>query len=103
MKLKKFFIAIGVLGLVFFILTGVFYPLMPGVIASHWNVKDEADGTISRFWGVFLFPKMSLGMAAILLVVPKIDPLKANIQKFHCYSYMLFRKFGQTLQSPVGR
>jgi len=71
-------------------------------MASHWNTKGGVDGTISRFRGVFLFPIMSLGMAAILLVVPKIDLLKANIRKVKSYSYMLFGKFGQTPQSPVG-
>jgi uncharacterized membrane protein len=87
MRLNKFFIAIGALVLVFFILAGVLYPLIPEVMASHWNAKGEADGTISRFWGLFLFPLISLGMAAILLVIPKIDPLKANMQRFKNYYY----------------
>jgi uncharacterized membrane protein len=87
MKINKFLIAIGALVLVFFILAGIFYPLMPEVMASHWNAKGEADGTISKFWGLFLFPLISLGIAAILLVIPKIDPLKANIQKFKSYYY----------------
>ena len=103
MKLKEFLIAICTLVLVFFILAGVFSPLMPKVMASHWNVKGEVDGTISQFWGVFLFPIMSLGMAAILLVIPKIDSLKVNTRKVKSYSYMLFRKFGQTPQSLTER
>jgi uncharacterized membrane protein len=87
MRLNRFVIAIGALVLVFFILAGVFYPLMPEMMASHWNAKGEADGTISRFWGLFLFPLISLGITLILLAVPKIDPLKANIQKFKGYYY----------------
>ncbi len=87
MKLNKLVITIGALVLMFFILARVFYPLMPEVMASHWNAKGEADGMISRFWGLFLFPLISLGIAAILLAVPKIDPLKANIQKFKGYYY----------------
>jgi uncharacterized membrane protein len=86
-KLNKFLITIGALVLVFFILAGVYYPLMPEMMASHWNAKGEADGMISRFWGLFLFPLISLGVAIILLFVPKIDPLKANIQKFKGYYY----------------
>jgi uncharacterized membrane protein len=87
MKIDKFFVAIAALVLLFFILAGAFYPLMPEVMASHWNAAGEADGTISRFWGLFLFPLISLGIAALLLAIPKIDPLKANIQKFRSYYY----------------
>lgn len=87
MKINKYLIAIFALVLVFFILAGVFYPLMPEVMASHWNAMGEADGTISRFWGLFLFPFVSLGITVILLAVPKIDPLKANIQEFKGYYY----------------
>jgi len=87
MKIHKAVVAIVALVLVFFILAGMFYPLMPEVMASHWNAQGEADGTISRFWGSFLFPLVSLVITALLLAVPKIDPLKANIQKFKGYYY----------------
>jgi uncharacterized membrane protein len=87
MKIDKFLAAVAGLVLIFFILAGAFYPLMPEVIASHWNAAGEADGTISRFWGLFLFPLISLGIAALLFVIPKIDPLKANIRKFRSYYY----------------
>jgi uncharacterized membrane protein len=87
MKLNKTFITMAALVVVFFILAGVFYPLMPEMMASHWNAKGDADGMMSRFWGLFLFPLTSLGITAILLAVPKIDPLKANIQKFKGYYY----------------
>jgi uncharacterized membrane protein len=87
MKDKTALIAIVVLVLAFFILAGAFYPQMPEVMASHWDAQGEADGTMSRFWGLFLFPLISLGMAALLLLIPGIDPLKANIQKFKGYYY----------------
>jgi len=86
-KDRPFLFAIIVLVLAFFILAGAFYPHMPEVMASHWNAQGEADGTISRFWGLFLFPLISVGMAALLLLIPGIDPLKANIQKFKGYYY----------------
>lgn len=87
MKLNKTGVAIGVLVLLFFILAVAFYHSMPEVMASHWNARGEADGTISRFWGLFLIPLMSLVITVLLLTVPKIDPLKANIQKFKGYYY----------------
>ena len=87
MKVNKAVAAIGALVVVFFILAGVFYPFMPELMASHWNAKGEADGTMSRFWGLFLFPLVSLSITVLLLAIPKIDPLKANIQKFKSYYY----------------
>ena len=55
---------------------------LPEQMASHWNVKDQVDGYISRFWGVFMMPMMTLGIFLLFLVIPTIDPLKANIAKF---------------------
>ena len=55
---------------------------LPDQMASHWNANDQVDGYISRFWGVFLMPLITLGMFILFLVVPGIDPLKANIAQF---------------------
>ena len=55
---------------------------LPYQMASHWNSNDQVDGYISRFWGVFLMPLITLGMFVLFLVVPGIDPLKANIAQF---------------------
>lgn len=55
---------------------------LPDQMASHWNVNDQADDYIPKFWGVFLMPIISLGMLALFLVIPNIGPLKANIAEF---------------------
>src|SRR3989304_755938 len=55
---------------------------LPDQMASHWNVNDEVDGTMPKVWGVFMMPLITLGMFVLFLVVPNIDPLKANIAKF---------------------
>jgi uncharacterized membrane protein len=55
---------------------------LPDQMASHWNANDQVNGYISKFWGVFLMPLITLGMLALFLVVPNIDPLKANIAQF---------------------
>ena len=55
---------------------------LPDQMASHWGVNDQVNGYISRFWGVFLLPLITLGMFLLFLVVPAIDPLKANIAQF---------------------
>lgn len=54
----------------------------PEQMASHWNENDQVDGYMPKFWGVFLMPLVSLGMFLLFLVIPNIDPLKANIAQF---------------------
>jgi uncharacterized membrane protein len=60
----------------------VLWNQLPDQMASHWNTNDQVDGTMSKFWGVFMMPLVTLGMMVLFLVVPNIDPLKANIAQF---------------------
>jgi uncharacterized membrane protein len=55
---------------------------LPDLMASHWNINDQVDGYISKFWGVFMLPLITLGMFLLFLVAPSIDPMKANIAQF---------------------
>ena len=55
---------------------------LPDQVASHWNINDQVDGYMSRFWGVFLMPLITLGMFLLFLVIPNIDPHRANIAQF---------------------
>ena len=55
---------------------------LPEQMASHWNINDEVDGYISKFWGVFLMPLVVLGMFGLFIALPNMDPLKANIESF---------------------
>jgi uncharacterized membrane protein len=61
------------------------YSRLPDQMASHWNTANQVDGYISRFWGAFLMPVISVGMLLLFLIIPQIDPLKANIAKFREY------------------
>lgn len=58
------------------------YNRLPEQMASHWNESGQVDGYMSRFWGAFMMPLVVLGMLGFFLVIPNIDPLKANIAKF---------------------
>jgi uncharacterized membrane protein len=58
------------------------YNQLPVQMASHWGVNDQVNGTISRFWGAFLMPLISLGLLGLFLLIPGIDPHKANIAQF---------------------
>ncbi|MCF6277397.1 MAG: DUF1648 domain-containing protein [Anaerolineales bacterium] len=65
------------------IIIGAFvYDKLPDPMASHWNVNDEVDGYMSRFWGVFMMPLVTFGMFLFFLAIPRLDPLKANIAEF---------------------
>lgn len=58
------------------------YPQLPAKVPSHWNAAGEVDGYSSRAFGAFGLPLIMLGLTAFLLVIPRIDPLKKNIESF---------------------
>ena len=60
----------------------VLWNQLPDQMASHWNANDQVDGTMPKFWGIFMMPLVTLGMMALFIIVPQIDPLKANIAQF---------------------
>lgn len=60
----------------------VLWNQLPDMMASHWNANDQVDGYMSKFAGVFMIPLITLGLFLLFLVVPNIDPLKANIAQF---------------------
>jgi uncharacterized membrane protein len=74
---------LNVLIILFFLAAGVYlYPYMPDRMASHWNAAGEVDGYMPKLWGLFLIPLISVFLLLLFLVIPKIDPLKHNIEKF---------------------
>ncbi len=85
MKTKKIDLAILALILISFGIAYYYYPQMPEQMASHWNAKGEVDGYMSKFWGVYLMPGITALMYLMFLLIPKIDPLKKNIEKFRGY------------------
>ena len=81
---KSEIVAIGII--LFSFIIGIYlYPQMPEKMASHWNAKGEVDGYMPKFWGLFLMPIISLLIFLLFIAIPKIDPLKQNIEKFRKY------------------
>ena len=79
----KSFIALSVALIAASLLLSIYaYPYLPEMVASHWNTKGEVDGYLPRFWGAFLVPTIMVGLYLLVVSVPKIDPLKANIMQF---------------------
>jgi uncharacterized membrane protein len=77
--------AMLVLLLLIFVLGVAVYPRLPAQVVSHWNAAGEVNGTMPRFWGVFLLPIISAAVLGLLLLVPRLDPLRENIAKFRSY------------------
>jgi len=83
--MKKATIIIFLVIVLSFVASFYFSPQMPERVASHWNAGGEVDGYIPKIWGLFLMPVLSLVLALLFLFIPKIDPLKENVQKFRKY------------------
>lgn len=99
MSVRKSEILIVGIVLLSFAIGVYYYPQMPEQMASHWNAKGQVDGYLSRFWGVFLIPIVLVGLALLFMAIPRIDPLRENIEKFRRYYdgfvilFMLFMVF----------
>lgn len=57
-------------------------PAMGAQIATHWNSQGQADGYGGAFVGIYLLPLTILGVSLLVLAIPSIDPLRANIEAF---------------------
>jgi len=58
------------------------YGELPESVASHWNGSGEADGYMSKFWGAFLFPLITILVYLLYLLIPKIAIRKKNLEAF---------------------
>jgi len=80
MKLIRFAIIAGLI--ITFTLTIAMYPTVPDRVVSHWNAAGQADGYLSKFWGLLLIPLIMTACVALFAVLPRIDPYKKNYEKF---------------------
>jgi len=62
-----------------------FYEELPDRMPSHWNAEGEVDAYTEKNLGIFLLPIISLFLLGLFVLIPKIDPLKKNIEKFRSY------------------
>jgi uncharacterized membrane protein len=83
MKLIRFAIIAGIIVTV--LLTLAVYPLLPPVFASHWNASGMADGTMTKFSGLILIPFIMIACVVLFALLPRIDPLRKNYEKFRNY------------------
>jgi uncharacterized membrane protein len=82
MKIRNSEIILWAIVALSFIAGFCFYPHMPQKMATHWGCGGQVDGYMSRTIGVFLMPLVLTGVVLFFIAIPRIDPLRANIEKF---------------------
>lgn len=65
-----------------FALAAVTWSSAPRQIPVHWNAYGAVDRYGGRFEGLLLLPLLALAIYGLFLVVPKIDPGRANYEQF---------------------
>jgi uncharacterized membrane protein len=73
-----------------FALTAVVWPLVPERIPVHWNLAGQVDRYGGKFEGLALTPLLALAVYLLLLFLPRLDPLRANYDRF-AGTYALLR------------
>ena len=58
------------------------YARLPERVPTHWNAAGEVDGWSGRAVGAFLMPTVALGLWLLFLVLPRLDPRRANYARF---------------------
>ena len=60
----------------------VVWDRVPERVPMHWNFRGEVDGYGGRLEGLLLLPAIALGLYVMLLVLPRLDPGRANYASF---------------------
>jgi len=79
--MKKYILPILIL-LTSIFLSIYFYPLLPDIMASHWNAQGIVDGYSGKLINILMFPILLLVLLILFIFIPKIDPKKKNIKEF---------------------
>lgn len=73
-----------------FVLAAVTWSSAPDRIPTHWNIHGQVDGYGGKFTGLLLLPLITLGLEALFLLLPLLDPGRANYRNF-AGAYTLIR------------
>ncbi|VVC04420.1 SdpI/YhfL protein family protein [Candidatus Bilamarchaeum dharawalense] len=65
-----------------FVISIIFYSQTPDDVASHWGIDGEVNGYMPKLQGLFFIPVLLIVLTLVLQIIPRIDPLKLNIDKF---------------------
>lgn len=65
-----------------FLIAFYVWPQMPNLLATHWDINGQVNGYMSKFWGLFFMPFLSVILYFLFLFLPKMDPYKKNFLEF---------------------
>jgi len=83
--MRKLVLISWIIIIILFVTSLYFYTILPDKITTHWNSSGVPNGTMSKEWGLFLIPLITLVIFILFILIPKIDPLRKNIEKFLIY------------------
>ena len=58
------------------------WPQLPERLPTHWNIHGEVDGWGNKFTALLLVPLIMVGVYLLMLLLPLVDPGRANYQNF---------------------
>ncbi|GMB08140.1 SdpI family protein [Thermolongibacillus altinsuensis] len=90
MKTNRFVVMLMVFS---YLLSLIAIPYLPDEVAIHWNLAGEADGYSSKWFGAFILPLAMTWCLLLMTLLPKMDPEKANDEKFKGSYNMLINVF----------
>jgi uncharacterized membrane protein len=65
-----------------FVASIVAWPFADDSIPVHWNASGDVDRYGGKFEGLMLLPLIAVGLWALLAVLPRFDPGRANYASF---------------------
>ncbi len=65
-----------------FLLAAMTWPWAPEQIPMHWSIDGQVDRYGGRFEGLLAMPLLSLVVYAGMLLMPRVDPGRANYRQF---------------------
>lgn len=79
-RLLALLIVLAAFGLSFY-----FFDQVPEQMASHWSFEGKVDGYMPKTIALYIVPGIMLALGVIFFIIPKIDPMKKNIEQFKKY------------------
>ncbi|GAB6157133.1 SdpI family protein [Desulfotomaculum varum] len=68
--------------IIFWLICGSFYPSLPDLVPTHWNIQGQVDNYSHKAVATLIMPALPLFIYILMTFLPKLDPQRKNYQKF---------------------
>ncbi len=65
-----------------FLIAAITWVHAPDRVPTHWGANGEVNGYGGKFEGILLIPLVAVAIYLLFLLIPKIDPARANYARF---------------------